>query len=380
MESINPNDILNLDLDTISLITLKNGNILFIDDSIPEKLNKKKNIQKSTKLNRTNGPKKKINLKITSPSTLFFKSAYNKAKKNICYKIIKNIDLIFEGIKNNLKGINNFYKTNEYNKDKEINIINEYNFKNSIKPFCLNPTPTEKNFQNKKITPNFLDINITENNNKNIYKNKYANINQNNAHTNNTYRRARLINISNISNNLLEKKADDNKSIGRKIFTRRRIGSSGSNKKTKNSVNAVCSLNICADNSEKIDLINQFNNIVDKLNSQREKDYSSINENNKNEQNNCIKYYKFYKHKNISRNLRIFNNNLIKNNDLRQEIHFKTCSNCPNKKKIVFNRLDSYNNDENSSIYNNIGSKDHKSFKEKINKYSSNLILPCNKI
>ena len=43
MEAINPNDIEELDTGAISYITLKNGNKLMIDDSVPQKLKKEKN-------------------------------------------------------------------------------------------------------------------------------------------------------------------------------------------------------------------------------------------------------------------------------------------------------------------------------------------------
>ena len=40
METIHPNDIISMDLNTISYLTLKNGNMVLIDDSVPEKVNK----------------------------------------------------------------------------------------------------------------------------------------------------------------------------------------------------------------------------------------------------------------------------------------------------------------------------------------------------
>ena len=42
-DTINPNDIEELDTGTISYITLKNGNMIMIDESVPQKLNKGKN-------------------------------------------------------------------------------------------------------------------------------------------------------------------------------------------------------------------------------------------------------------------------------------------------------------------------------------------------
>ena len=42
METIHPNNIPDLDINTISLITLKNGNMIMIDDSVAEKPRTKK--------------------------------------------------------------------------------------------------------------------------------------------------------------------------------------------------------------------------------------------------------------------------------------------------------------------------------------------------
>ena len=41
MESINPDDIEDLDYNQISLITLKNGNMISIDNTIPSKKSRK---------------------------------------------------------------------------------------------------------------------------------------------------------------------------------------------------------------------------------------------------------------------------------------------------------------------------------------------------
>ena len=49
MESINPDDIADLDYNQISIITLKNGNIITIDDTIPSKKPKNRQ-QKETAL------------------------------------------------------------------------------------------------------------------------------------------------------------------------------------------------------------------------------------------------------------------------------------------------------------------------------------------
>ena len=42
MESIHPNDIMTLDMKKVSYVTLKDGSMIVIDDSVPEKGNKDK--------------------------------------------------------------------------------------------------------------------------------------------------------------------------------------------------------------------------------------------------------------------------------------------------------------------------------------------------
>ena len=40
MKAIHPNDIITMDLNSISYLTLKNGDMVLIDESVPEKENK----------------------------------------------------------------------------------------------------------------------------------------------------------------------------------------------------------------------------------------------------------------------------------------------------------------------------------------------------
>ena len=53
MDAINPNDISKLDRDAISFITLKNGKMIMVDESAPEKYT-------SNELNTTNNLNNKI--------------------------------------------------------------------------------------------------------------------------------------------------------------------------------------------------------------------------------------------------------------------------------------------------------------------------------
>ena len=53
MEAINPNDIAKLEKDEISFITFKNGNMIMVDESAPEKYQSKeiKNNDKNIRIN-----------------------------------------------------------------------------------------------------------------------------------------------------------------------------------------------------------------------------------------------------------------------------------------------------------------------------------------
>ena len=141
MESIHPNDIITMDLNTISYLTLKNGNMVLIDDSVPEKGNKDKmKLPKSTIFGKSE-PKlsqKKFKLEITPHSTLFFKGIkINSNKDNIrerynykiYNKIIKNESFYFKGIKLN----QNTYNFNNIQEKENIPINNHFNMDKTSK-------------------------------------------------------------------------------------------------------------------------------------------------------------------------------------------------------------------------------------------------------
>ena len=78
MESINPNDIFNLDINNISLITLKNGDMIIIDNTVPEKGGNKKTKQKSRNTNVSNNIKNSAKLEISSSLNFSFKGKIDK--------------------------------------------------------------------------------------------------------------------------------------------------------------------------------------------------------------------------------------------------------------------------------------------------------------
>lgn len=138
MESIHPNDIMTLDMTKVSYVTLKDGSMIVIDDSIPEKGNKdKKDIPAVSNKNKL---PKEIKLEISSPSTLLFKgnSDKNKYKSNfkICTQIIKNTNFSFFGkkfeSKSSFKSNSDSHSNSESNKENK-----DLNNKNNISSTTL---------------------------------------------------------------------------------------------------------------------------------------------------------------------------------------------------------------------------------------------------
>ena len=138
METIHPNDIQELDADTFSFITLKNGNMIMIDDSVPQKAKttKVKNDNDSQKIERI--PQ---DLKVSDQLTISFKGNnpgnninFNdnygqnndnkiivKSDFNLLSEITENTNFSYFGKPNN-RGLNNIPKiTINRNADKEKN-------------------------------------------------------------------------------------------------------------------------------------------------------------------------------------------------------------------------------------------------------------------
>ena len=167
----------------------------------------------------------------------------------------------------------------------------------------------------------------------------------------------------------------------------------GTGRKNRISINAVCSLNIKAEEKYTINLINQFNGIVDKLNAERDKKpIYDITENENDFRN--IKYYEYYKNKNqnkFKKNLETMNQNYILNTNSNYgkkkegSSNFNTLSNYY-RKSMDFNG--SKNNDFKNTLFRDsfgkspakYSSNKIKNFRDKIYKYSSELVLPSNKI
>ena len=375
MESIHPNDITTLDMDQISYVTMKNGNMILVDDTVPQKSNtENKNIPGPSSSGVSESKvQKDIILEISSPYTLSFEgnNDTNKNKSNfkICSEVIKNISFTFDGIKTN---------NNKNNNDEQLN--NKENIStNSMRPYLKENAPQEvKNVQNNNNNEN--DINFS--------KIEKIDFNQSNVNTNLS------IPIMNFSNNNADNKSANNALNRRKSRASRIFGVGGTGRKSRISVNAVCTLNIKAEEKYKINLINQFNGIVDKLNAEREKKpiYELIdNEKNKNN----LKFYEFYKnkpHSTLRKSKEILNQNYITegNNDYNNGINHKrnhiTLNNFNKKNSYDFIGLNNNNfgirmfNDNYGKSPSKLSTSKPKNFRDKIIKYSSDLVLPSNKM
>ena len=145
--------------------------------------------------------------------------------------------------------------------------------------------------------------------------------------------------------------------------------------------------------TKTINLINQFNDIVDKLNAEREKKpvYEIIGSDRENKD---IKYYEFYKNKtqnNIMKNMETLNQNFMDtNNDFKKDTvkNINTLNNYNKRKSIEFNGFNKNFGLLNKNLNENYGkspakyssNNKMKNFRNKIKKYSSELVFPSNKI
>ena len=138
METLNPNDIGKLDFDTFSFITLKNGDMIMIDSSAPEKYKSEKQtcnnelIQKNQILN---------NLSVSKQITFTFKgkNTFNKNIDKSNKQIIMKSD--FNSVSLPSKSINVCYKgkSNKLILDKIPNLnIKENIKKNSLFQYNTN--------------------------------------------------------------------------------------------------------------------------------------------------------------------------------------------------------------------------------------------------
>ena len=304
METIHPNDIQELDADTFSFITLKNGNMIMIDDSVPEK-------PKTTKLKndiKSNNEKIPQELKVSEQLTIAFEGKKeeksenideikkeNSANKiivksdfNLISKITENTKFTFFG--NPIKNISKNIPKTEINKNRSENESEDNSSdKNNEKSEKTEKTEkTEKS--NIKSLNNFSPIiSSNTNNNVNLNQNLLNDKLKNSQYDENETSRNKIIN----SNNNEENKEENN--IDARIRRKSRNYLDKIEKlfdKNKHTVKAVISLNIPSDIPYQISPTQkQFNMLVNQLRQKQHK-YKR----NKNDIN-YQRYYELYKDK-----------------------------------------------------------------------------------
>ena len=195
METINPKNFIDIDPTSVSFITLKDGNMIMLDDSTPVKPSKEKKIQSSLEeINTLPKIKPQQILAVSFPTNFSYKG---NAEKNIILEVAKNINFSYN---------KTVYKHKEKNMPSPNSSID---FKSSM-------------LQSKKDMTN-LNINNSTNINKNIFSEDNVNIRM----TDTLVSKQTTINVNNEnenimpSNNLsmyndnksrikLEKKSDEN--------------------------------------------------------------------------------------------------------------------------------------------------------------------------
>ena len=337
MEAINPNDIAKLEKDEISFITFKNGNMIMVDESAPEKYQSKeiKNNDKNIRINNKDKDK-------------------NFQKLSISKKIIFN----FEGKESNLnlENKNIYQKSNDINNQKmqknDFNLISRIS---KIVDFSYKGNP------NKNIINNIPILKFNDNikDNMNNDQNKLDNLSSSN-----------LSNCINTKNEEITEEEKIDMRIKRKSRNYLEQINSLIEEKNKQRANAVISLKIPADISREFTSTQQkFNNMLT-LFKQKKSKYSS----NNNEKSIYQKYYESYKNK--DKNIKLLKQIHLNRIKYYEEAENENKDNHENKNDVLdknkFNKniFDNFNN--NNTFFGESNSKDNNNTLSTINRFTIN--------
>ena len=456
MESVNPKNFIDIDPYTVSFITLKDGNMVMIDESTPAKPNKVKIISEEEKNNDEPMIKPKLSeLALSEHINFFF--VWNKNDKKEIVTVIKKSDfnlissisnnIYFSFINNNkdkakkINGDNNKnnipstnssidIKSSMFNTKREINennlnnnilsednvniisnqIKNNINGKkidgiNSLNIFPANIPDNNFNTKNNKLSQkneimddtqkytfdendggnkgifenNNMKIESIPNNqneqiiNNNINHNNFNKINeqyehkeqspyinnpsliiqnnnfysQNNFPSNNMNINNQNLNSESDMNIIMNKTTQVNRSTSQKRYNR--INRIKQKKKDNNYIKAVVSINIPGEDQENINLVKQFNSLVDRLNGQKSQTQA------KEIIKRSDRYYELYKNP---------NENLL-NSFLSPH---------KNKKRVKKNYFLEFSNNINNSINTNINDISNTSYYGKYNNLNSRIL------
>ena len=110
MESINPSDIANLDFDSISFITLKTGDMIMIDNSVPKKIQLDKKIKNNKNITQKDTIKLKLSVSKQNNFSYKGKITFNKFSSKYNNNINSNQILL----KNNFNLISKISKKHQF--------------------------------------------------------------------------------------------------------------------------------------------------------------------------------------------------------------------------------------------------------------------------
>ena len=304
METINPKDVGKLDFDSISFITLKNGDMIMIDGSAPEKYKSEAPKYDNYSIKSKNNIQ---NLEVMKQLSFTYKgkNKYNNTIDKINNKIIlkndfnsisypsKAMNLSFKGISNNKFGLNNFQNLPIKQNIKKNSLFEISNINNNIN---LN---NKRLSYNPEINPNINTLKkATENNNNNSSE----------TNSNNPPSSTRNNNINNL--NIQTREMTEEEKLDQRIKRKSRNYlerlSLIFNEKNKPLVNAVISLKIPSDVNRQIsETEKEFDMMVTQLKQKRSKYNFSRTGNNL-----YNKYYELYKDNN--KEVKYLNLNRIK--------------------------------------------------------------------
>ena len=400
METINPKDVGKLDFDSISFITLKNGDMIMIDGSAPEKYKSEAPKYDNYSIKSKNNIQ---NLEVMKQLSFTYKgkNKYNNTIDKINNKIIlkndfnsisypsKAMNLSFKGISNNKFGLNNFQNLPIKQNIKKNSLFEISNINNNIN---LN---NKRLSYNPEINPNINTLKkATENNNNNSSE----------TNSNNPPSSTRNNNINNL--NIQTREMTEEEKLDQRIKRKSRNYlerlSLIFNEKNKPLVNAVISLKIPSDVNRQIsETEKEFDMMVTQLKQKRSKYnfsrtgnnlynkyYELYKDNNKEVKYlnlNRIKYYQEAENDNKENEPQMNNNETLNNNNQRMVDNTFNINNTiyvNNKTNFGIGLTDTnLNNKVMNSFYGekNRATRDNNNFSSRIRtNSSSSLVCPSN--
>ena len=400
METINPKDVGKLDFDSISFITLKNGDMIMIDGSAPEKYKSEAPKYDNYSIKSKNNIQ---NLEVMKQLSFTYKgkNKYNNTIDKINNKIIlkndfnsisypsKAMNLSFKGISNNKFALNNFQNLPIKQNIKKNSLFEISNINNNIN---LN---NKRLSYNPEINPNINTLKkATENNNNNSSE----------TNSNNPPSSTRNNNINNL--NIQTREMTEEEKLDQRIKRKSRNYlerlSLIFNEKNKPLVNAVISLKIPSDVNRQIsETEKEFDMMVTQLKQKRSKYnfsrtgnnlynkyYELYKDNNKEVKYlnlNRIKYYQEAENDNKENEPQMNNNETLNNNNQRMVDNTFNINNTiyvNNKTNFGIGLTDTnLNNKVMNSFYGekNRATRDNNNFLSRIRtNSSSSLVCPSN--